>query len=325
MEKIKEEVVEECSGIIEKIKDEVAKAIVGQREVLHGFIRAILCDGHVLLEGVPGIAKTLMIRALAAVTGCEFKRIQFTVDLLPTDILGITTFTPQKGFEVVKGPIFANFVIADEINRSPPKTQSALLEAMQERQVTIGKKTFKLPNPFFVMANQNPLETSGVYLLPEAQLDRFIFKILMGYPNKEEEQKILKQNINLMKFEDFGIKPIINAEIIIKMQELTRRVYLDKDIEKYIVKIVALTRDKKALEKSHFIEWGASPRASINIFIGSKAQALVKGRNFVTPQDVKDVAYDVLRHRVILNYEATASGIKSEDVIKGILEKVPVP
>lgn len=325
MEKPKEDVVEECSVVIRRIKEEVARVIVGQQEVLEGFIRALLCDGNVLLEGVPGIAKTLMIRALAAVTGCEFKRIQFTVDLLPTDILGITTYTPDKGFEIIKGPIFANFVIADEVNRSPPKTQSALLEAMQERQVTIGKKTFKLPLPFFVMANQNPIETSGVYLLPEAQLDRFIFKLLMGYPTPEDEQKILKQNINLQRFEDFNIRAVTNGETIMKMQQITQNVYLDKDIEKYIIKIVALTRDKKALEKSHFIEWGASPRASINIFIASKAQALVKGRNFVTPQDVKDVAYDVLRHRIILNYEATASGIKSEDIIKEVLEKIPVP
>lgn len=325
MEKIKEDVVEECSSIIKSIRDEVANVIVGQDKVIDSFIRAMLCDGHVLLEGVPGIAKTLMIRTLAAVTGGKFKRIQFTVDLLPTDITGIITYTPQKGFEIIKGPIFANFIIADEINRSPPKTQSALLEAMQERQVTIGRETFKLPIPFFVMANQNPIETSGVYLLPEAQLDRFIFKVLIGYPSEEEEQKILKQNINLKKFEDFSLRAVTNPQSIIRMQELTKKVYLDKDIEKYIVKIVALTRKKDALDKSRFIEWGASPRASINLFISSKAQALIKGRNFVTPQDVKDIAYDVLRHRIILNYEAIASGITPEDIIKEILEKVPVP
>lgn len=316
-----------CKKDIENIKNEIAKIVVGQRVVVDNCIKALLCNGHVLLEGVPGIAKTLLIRALARVSGCEFKRVQFTVDLLPTDITGITVYEERKGFYIVKGPIFTNFVLADEINRSPPKTQSALLEAMQERQVTIGKETFKLDEPFFVVATQNPIESAGVYPLPEAQIDRFLFKCNVGYPNLEEEQGILKRNISLYNFDDFKLKPVINGKRIIEMQKITKEVYLSEDIEKYIVEVVNATRnpEKHKIKTGKFLEYGASPRASISLFIGSKAEALIKGNKFVTPQDVKNTAYEVLRHRIILNYEGQAEEIKNDDIITEILSKVPVP
>jgi len=318
------EEVKSCSEIINRIKKEIGKIVVGQEKIIDGLICAILSEGHVLVEGVPGIAKTLVIKALSEVTGCQSKRIQFTVDLLPTDITGITSYTPGKGFEIVKGPIFANFIIADEINRSPPKTQSALLEAMQERQVTIGKTTFPLPRPFFVMANENPLETSGVYSLPEAQVDRFLFKLLMEYPEINEEDSIMQNNITLKKFEDFNLKPVTNADELIEMQALTKKIYLNKRIRSYILDIVKMTRTKD-FEDGKYIEWGASPRASIGIFIASKARALMRGRNFVTPKDVKDVAYEVLRHRIILSYKARAQGVNADKIIKEILDKVKVP
>lgn len=317
--------VKKCSETIGRMREEISKVVVGQDRIVTGLIRGLLCDGHVLVEGVPGIAKTLVVRALGKVTGCKVKRIQFTVDLLPTDIIGITSYTPGKGFEVIKGPIFSNFIIADEINRAPAKVQSALLEAMQEKQVTIGKKTFKLPFPFFVMATENPLEVSGVYLLPEAQIDRFLFKVLMTYPDASEEQKILVQNINLKRFDDFKIKTIITPSKIIKIQNLVKKIYLSPDIEKYIVKIIETTREKKGFELSNFVEWGASPRASIGLFIAAKAEALINGRNYVTPSDVKSIAYDVLRHRLILTYSASVEGINSDHVIDKILKKVAVP
>jgi MoxR-like ATPase len=313
--------VKKCAEVVNKIKDEIGKIIIGQKEVVDGLICAILCNGHVLVEGVPGIAKTLTIKSLADASGCSSKRIQFTVDLLPTDLVGITSYTPGKGFEIVKGPVFANFIIADEINRSPPKTQSALLEAMQEKQVTIGKTTFKLPIPFFVMASENPIETSGVYPLPEAQIDRFLFKIIMGYPNIDDEERIMEDNATLSKFEDFHITSITNPGEIIKMQEITKRVYLSEKIRKYILKIIAATREKK-FEYGKYIEWGASPRASIGMFIASKARALMNGRNFVIPRDVRDVAYYVLRHRIILSYKARVEGVNPDKVIGGILNSI---
>jgi MoxR-like ATPase len=313
--------VKKCTETINKIKAEIGKIIIGQKEVIDGLMCAILCNGHVLVEGVPGIAKTLTIKSLADASGCSSKRIQFTVDLLPTDLLGITSYTPGKGFEIVKGPIFANFIVADEINRSPPKTQSALLEAMQEKQVTIGKTTFKLPTPFFVMANENPLETSGVYPLPEAQIDRFLFKIIMGYPNIDDEEKIMEDNATLSKFEDFHITAMTSPQEIINMQEIAKRVYLGEKIKKYILKIIAATREKK-FDYGKYIEWGASPRASIGMFIASKARALMNGRNFVIPKDVRDIAYNVLRHRIILSYKARVEGVNPDKVIGGILSSI---
>jgi len=313
--------------ILNEIKKEISKIVVGQEKVINGFLRALLSDGNVLVEGVPGIAKTLIVRALSTVMGCGFSRIQFTPDLLPTDIIGITAYEREKGFYVLKGPIFSNFILADEINRAPPKVQSALLECMQEKQATIGKETFAMPMPFFILATQNPLEQLGVYPLPEAQVDRFLFKIDIGYPNLKEEQVILNQNITTNKFENFGLRSIMSPEKILELQDDVKRIYLDKKIEKYIVQIVDATRnpDKYKVKLGNYIDWGASPRASIGLFIASKAEALMQGKTFVTPQYVKEVAYDILRHRVVLNYEAQSENIKVEDVISEILARVPVP
>ncbi len=316
--------IKEASLKIDEVKAEIGKIFFGQERVVESLIRALLCDGHVLLEGVPGIAKTLVIKTLAAVSGCSSKRIQFTVDLLPTDILGLTTYTPEKGFEVSKGPIFANFIIADEINRSPPKTQSALIEAMQEKQVTIGKETYPLPKPFFVMANQNPLENEGVYTLPEAQVDRFLFKIVFGYPSYVDEARIMEDNVTFKRFEDVSIKPLLSPKEILEMQKLVHRVYMDDKVKKYIVDIVTKTRTRD-FDYGRYIELGASPRASISIYIAAKAEALIQGRNFVIPKDVKAVASDVLRHRLILSYRAGAEGITSDKVIDEVFKLVEVP
>lgn len=310
--------------VVKQIEEEISKIIVGQEDIIRGVIRAILCNGHVLVEGVPGIAKTLIVRSMAKIMGCEMKRIQFTVDLLPTDITGITTYTPQKGFEFIKGPIFANFLIADEINRSPPKTQSALLEAMQEGTVSVGKKTYQLPEPFFVLATENPIEVSGVYSLPEAQIDRFLFKLLIDYPKQGEEIKILTQNISIKKFEDYKLNKILSPEKIIELQEKTKEVFTSDKIKEYIIRIVAETRSRSS-EYSKYISYGASPRASIYLYLASKAEALMNGRNYVIPQDIKKIAYAVLRHRLILNYEAEADKVSTDKIIKHILETVNVP
>ncbi|HDI02920.1 MAG TPA: MoxR family ATPase [Candidatus Pacearchaeota archaeon] len=327
MSKALKKEVKKYNEILKKIKQEIAKVVVGQERIINALLRGIIADGHVLVEGVPGIAKTLIVRALGKVSGCEVKRIQFTVDLLPTDILGLTIYSKKLGkFIFVKGPIFANFVIADEINRAPPKTQSALLEAMQEKQVTIGRHTFQLPLPFFVMATQNPIETAGVNPLPEAQIDRFLFKIYMYYPNQAEEEKIMKHNITLKKFEEYNLRTVTSPKQIIEMQKVVKKIYISKEVEKYIVRIVRATRTKnKAIPLTKYIEYGASPRASIGLFIGSKAEALLNGSDHVTPQHVKNVAFDVLRHRIILNYAGQAEGIKTDKIIEEILNKVPVP
>lgn len=318
---MRKEEIEKAKIVIERLKKEVGKALVGQEGVIEKLIIALISNGHVLIEGVPGIAKTLAVRALAEATGCQQSRIQFTVDLLPTDIVGLTTYYPNKGFVTEKGPIFANFIIADEINRSPPKTQSALMEAMQEKQVTLGKNNHPLPKPFFVMATQNPLEQSGVYMLPEAQIDRFLFKIIMGYPLRKEEGQIMEQNMTLNKFENFELKRVTNPREIIKMQEMAKNVYLDKKIKEYILDIVECTRNKN-FEYGEYLEWGASPRATIALFIASKARALFNGRSFVIPQDVRESIHDVLRHRIILSYKAEIKKIKPDDVINAIIKKV---
>ena len=312
---------------LEKIRREISKVVIGQNEVINALLRAIISNGHVLVEGVPGIAKTLLIKTLAKISGCEYSRIQFTVDLLPTDILGLTAYDPTKGFYVIKGPIFANLIIADEINRATPKTQSALLEAMQEKQVTIGNETFTLEEPFFVMANNNPIESAGVYPLPEAQTDRFLFKIMMEYPKKDEEIMMLKNNVTLKKFEDFDLRKVSSPQSIIEIQKFVHRIYLSREIEEYIVDIVGATRnsDKYGIKMGKYIEYGASPRASIGLFIASKADALLNGSSFVTPQNVKNVVHDVLRHRIILNYEGQAEGVKTDQIITEIISKVPVP
>ncbi len=326
-EKVDPKKIAQYHNILWKIRKEIAKIVVGQENVVTALTVGLLANGHLLVEGIPGIAKTLLLRTLAQTTGGKFSRIQFTVDLLPTDITGLTAYDPNRGFFIVKGPIFGNFVLADEINRAPPKSQSALLEAMQEKQVTIGKETFLLELPFFVMATQNPIETSGVYPLPEAQIDRFLFKIYMGFPSKEEERKIIRQNITLKQFEDYKIQPIINPNVLVEMQETVKKIYLSEEIEKYIINIVDATRNPRDynIELGKYIEYGASPRASIGLFIASKANALVQGKNFVTPQHVKEVAYLVLRHRILLNYEGKADNIRTDKIISEILAKVPVP
>lgn len=326
-DRVDSKVVEHYGKDLQAIRDEMSKIVVGQTSVIDNMLVGLLANGHILMEAIPGLAKTLMIRAMAKVTGCEFKRVQFTVDLLPTDITGITAYNAQKGFYTVKGPIFANFILADEINRSPPKTQSALLEAMGEHQVTIGTNTFKLPEPFFVMATQNPIETAGTYTLPEAQLDRFLFKLFVDYPDLKEEQLILNRNINLKSFDSFGLKPIITPKKLMEMQANVKKVYLGEKIERYVVELTNATRhpEKYGLTLGKYIEWGASPRNSINLFIAAKARAVLEGKSFVTPNHVKKIAADVMRHRIILNYEGMAESIKTDSIIKEILSKVPVP
>jgi len=312
---------------IEQLKKEVARVIVGNEVIINAIIRGFLANGHVLIEGVPGIAKTLLIKTIAQASGCESSRIQFTVDLLPTDITGVTTYDEsKKDFTTIKGPVFSNFVIADEINRAPPKSQSALLEAMQEKQVTIGKTTYKLPNPFFVMANNNPIESSGTYPLPEAQVDRFLFKLKMNYLSEEDEAKVIDQNATIKKFEEYNLKPVISSSKILQMQTATKEVEASDKIKKYIVKIVNSTRRPKefGIKYGDYIEWGCSPRASIGLMIAAKADALMQGQSYVTPQNVKNVAHDVMRHRIILNYRGQAENINTDDIIEEILKKIPV-
>jgi MoxR-like ATPase len=319
--------VEHFSELIKQAKKEVSKAVVGQSDVVDLLMEALIANGHVLLEGVPGIGKTLLIRTLSQIIGCTFSRIQFTPDLLPTDIVGVTTYEEGRGFFTLKGPIFANFVLGDEINRSPPKVQSALLEAMQERQVTIGKETFELPNPFFVMATQNPIENLGTYKLPEAQLDRFLFKVQMGYPSIEDEQKVLEQNMSLHKFEKFQIDVILHEQDIFDIQQLAKEIKMDDKIKQYIVRLVDATRfpAKYNLELCQkYVEFGSSPRASIALFISSKAHAIIKGRTYVTHKDVREVASSIFRHRILLNFEGQAESINVDELIDEMLKKIPI-
>jgi len=316
--------VEDVKRVLEDIEAEMSKIIVGQKKIIHGILRAIVCNGHVLVEGVPGVAKTAIVRSMAKVLGCNMKRVQFTVDLLPTDITGIMSYNPKKGFEMIKGPVFTNFVLADEINRSPPKTQSALLEAMQEKQVTISRKTYDLPIPFFVMATENPLEVSGVYSLPEAQIDRFLFKLVIDYPEYEEEKEILNKNVTMKLFNEYDLKSVLSPASILRLQGMVKDVFSSKVIEEYIVKIVSETRSKDS-KYSRYVSYGGSPRASIAMHIAAKAEALMAGRNYVIPIDVQAVAHSVLRHRIILNYEAEAENVTTDHIIKHILGKISVP
>lgn len=318
--------IKELNAKIAKAKLEIRKVLIGQDEIVTSLFEALLANGHVLVEGVPGTGKTLLVRTMSKVSGSLYSRIQFTPDLLPTDILGITTYEEGKGFYTVKGPIFANFVLADEINRSPPKVQSALLEGMQERQVTIGKETFKLPHPFLVMATQNPLEQLGTYRLPEAQVDRFLYKIIVTYPKADEELEILNTNITTRAFEDFDLSAALSPNDIVRGQELVKQIYCDDKIEKYIIRIIDATRNpqKFKIETGKYIEYGASPRSSISLFISAKAHAILKNRSYVTQQDVKDIAANVLRHRVLVNFEGEAENVTPEDVIKEVLNKVPI-
>ena len=312
---------------IEKVKKEVKKVIVGQEKIIDSVIKCLICNGHVLLEGVPGVAKTLLIRSLAqTIKGAKFSRIQFTPDLLPTDITGTMVYEEKKGFYASKGPIFANIVLADEINRAPPKVQSAMLQAMQERQVTIGKETFDLPKPFFVLATQNPLEQKGVYPLAVAQVDRFLFKLNVGYPSMEEELQIIEQNTVVKELEEFGIEKVFSLSEITQIQEMVKKIFVSDRVKDYITGLVDATRypSKYKIEKGKYIQWGASPRASIYLALAARATALMKGRDYVIPEDVREVSHDVLRHRIILTYEGKAREIRTEEVIDEIVEKVPV-
>lgn len=320
--------VEFCSENLKKIREEVGRFVFGQERVVDSFIRGFLANGHVLIEGVPGVAKTVLIKTLAKLSGCDSSRVQFTVDLLPTDITGFTTYDEHKQeYSVVKGPVFSNFLIADEINRAPPKTQSALLEAMEERHVTIGRKTFSLPSPFFVMANNNPLESSGTYPLPEAQVDRFLFKVKMGYVSKDHEVTILDKNASVHKFENFDINALISPKKILEMQDLTKKIYASKRLKEYIVRLVDATRNPKdyGLSLGKYIEWGCSPRAGIGLLIASKADALYNGSHFVTPKNVQNIIHDVLRHRIILNYQGQAENIGTDEIIDEVVNKVALP
>lgn len=312
---------------IDKLRDEVGKVIIGQYYMLDRLLIGLLTNGHILLEGVPGLAKTLTIKSLAQAVHAKFSRIQFTPDLLPADVIGTMIYNQQKHeFNVRKGPIFANFVLADEINRAPAKVQSALLEAMQERQVTIGEQSFSLDQPFLVLATQNPLEQEGTYPLPEAQQDRFLMKVIVDYPSKTEEQEILRQNVQGAKVPT--VKQVVSVQEVLQARDLVRDVYMDEKIENYILDIVFATRtpDKYKLDKLKLlIAYGGSPRASINLALAAKAHAFLNKRGYVIPEDVRSICKDVLRHRVGLTYEAEAENVKVENVVDDILKVIPVP
>ena len=318
--------IERQSAFVTNLTTGMDQVIVGQKHLVESLLIGLLSDGHVLLEGVPGLAKTLAIKTLASLIDAQYSRIQFTPDLLPADVIGTMVYSQKdETFQVKRGPVFANFVLADEINRAPAKVQSALLEAMQERQVTIGKETFKLPEPFLVLATQNPIEQEGTYPLPEAQVDRFMLKVVIGYPKLEEEKLIIRQNINGDKL---NVKPILKADEIIEARKVVRQVYLDEKIEKYIVDIVFATRypEKYDLkELKDMIGFGGSPRASINLALAARSYAFIKRRGYVIPEDVRAVAHDVLRHRIGLTYEAEASNMTSDEIVSKILNKVEVP
>ena len=318
--------IERQSAFVTNLTTGMDQVIVGQKHLVESLLIGLLSDGHVLLEGVPGLAKTLAIKTLASLIDAQYSRIQFMPDLLPADVIGTMVYSQKdETFQVKKGPVFANFVLADEINRAPAKVQSALLEAMQERQVTIGNETFGLPKPFLVLATQNPIEQEGTYPLPEAQVDRFMLKVVIDYPKLEEEKLIIRQNINGDKFE---VKPILKADEIIEARKVVRQVYLDEKIEKYIVDIVFATRypEKYDLkELKDMIGFGGSPRASINLALAARSYAFIKRRGYVIPEDVRAVAHDVLRHRIGLTYEAEASNMTSDEIVSKILNKVEVP
>ena len=318
--------IERQSAFVTNLTTGMDQIIVGQKHLVESLLIGLLSDGHVLLEGVPGLAKPLAIKTLASLIDAKYSRIQFTPDLLPADVVGTMVYSQKdETFQVKKGPIFANFVLADEINRAPAKVQSALLEAMQERQVTIGKETFLLPEPFLVLATQNPIEQEGTYPLPEAQVDRFMLKVIIDYPKQEEEKLIIRQNIN---GEKFNVKPILKAEEIIEARKVVRQVYLDEKIERYIVDIVFATRypEKYDLkELKDMIGFGGSPRASINLALAARTYAFIKRRGYVIPEDVRAVAHDVLRHRIGLTYEAEASNVTSDEIVSKILNKIEVP
>ncbi len=320
-EKVKEE-----SQFVDKLIAEISKAIVGQRYMIERLLIGLLSNGHVLLEGVPGLAKTLSVKTLADSIDAKFHRIQFTPDLLPADLIGTMIYNQKDGtFVPKKGPVFANFILADEINRAPAKVQSALLEAMQERQVTIGDNTYKLDDPFLVLATQNPIEQEGTYPLPEAQIDRFMLKLKIGYPNKKEEREILDKMTS--QNTDFNIQKVITPKDIIKARDVVRQIYVDEKIKNYILDIVFATRtpEQYNLKIKDYIEYGASPRATIYLTLAAKAHAFLRHRGHVIPDDVKAIGTDVLRHRVIITYEAEAEDMTSEDVVKQVFDQIEVP
>ena len=325
VQQVRERVAEKAD-MVDRLRHEVGKAIIGQEEMLSRLLIGLLTGGHILLEGVPGLAKTTAINALAQALSTSFQRIQFTPDLLPADLIGTMIYLPSEGtFTTRKGPVFANFVLADEINRAPSKVQSALLEAMQERQVTIGDETWPLESPFLVMATQNPIEQEGTYPLPEAQVDRFMLKVRVTYPRPQDERRVLDMAL------DESTRPVqavLNLEEIFGMQDVVKMIYTDDQLKDYILSIVQATRDPAAWKLDNLvplIDFGASPRATINLGRAARALAFLNGRGYVTPQDVKDVAHDVMRHRVILTYEAEAEQMTTEDVLTEILRTVPVP
>ncbi|MDD6516429.1 MAG: AAA family ATPase [Prevotella sp.] len=318
--------IEQQSGFVTNLVTGMNHVIVGQRHLIDSLLISLLSDGHILLEGVPGLAKTLAIKTLAQLIDADFSRIQFTPDLLPADVIGTMIYSQKdEGFHVKKGPVFANFVLADEINRAPAKVQSALLEAMQEHQVTIGDNTFNLPSPFLVMATQNPIEQEGTYQLPEAQVDRFMLKVIIDYPTIDEEKQIIRENIQKSMP---MVTPVTSAEEILKAREVVNQVYIDEKIEQYIADIVFASRypDRYGLkELKELITFGGSPRASINLAKAARAYAFIKHRGYVVPEDVRAVAHDVMRHRIGLSYEAEAANVSSEEIVSKIINKVEVP
>jgi len=326
MEAVAVEKHEEHKEKVKRVYAEVAKVVVGQEYMVNRLLIGLFTNGHILLEGVPGLAKTLTVSTLAQVLHLDFQRIQFTPDLLPADLVGTMIYNQKDGkFDVKKGPIFANIILADEINRSPAKVQSALLESMQEKQVTIGETTFKLDRPFLVMATQNPVDQEGTYPLPEAQVDRFMMKVFVDYPTKEQEIEIMRR-ISNMKF-DYKVETLLTKEEIFDIRDQVNKVKISESLEQYIIELVYATRrplDYKLTELAQYIQFGASPRASINLNLASKALAYMEGRNYVLPEDIKEVARDVMNHRILLNYEAEADNIRTADVIKTILNKVPI-
>lgn len=318
--------IEQQSAFLTNITNGMNRVIVGQKHLVDSLLISLLSNGHILLEGVPGLAKTLAIKTLSQLVDADFNRIQFTPDLLPADVIGTMVYSQKnENFQVKKGPVFANFILADEINRAPAKVQSALLEAMQEKQVTIGSNTFELPSPFLVMATQNPIEQEGTYPLPEAQVDRFMLKVVIEYPSLEEEKLIIRENLSGSMPE---VKPVVSVDDIIKAREIVQQVYIDEKIEQYIADIVFATRfpERYGLDElKPLITFGGSPRASINLAKASRAYAFIRRRGYVVPEDVRAVAYDVLRHRIGLSYEAEADNITSEEIVSRIINKVEVP
>jgi MoxR-like ATPase len=318
--------VQEESRFVQDLTGEIGKVIVGQQYLIERLLIGLLADGHLLLEGVPGLAKTLAVRTLAAAIDAKFQRIQFTPDLLPADLIGTLIYNPSSSsFTTRKGPIFANIVLADEVNRAPAKVQSALLEAMEERQVTIGDETYPLDRPFLVLATQNPLEQQGTYPLPEAQLDRFMMKLKITYPTKAEEKEIVSRMARIET--SISVRPVVSLEDILRVRRIVDSIYIDDRIQDYILDIVFATRTPSGygIDMDNFVEFGASPRASISLSIAAKAHAFIRGRGYVVPHDIKSIGMDVLRHRVAVNYEAEAEGISSEDLISAVFDTIQVP